>query len=90
MQSANNDWYNQQLSSQVQQFQRIAAATAPLATHPDATGALPESMAANAGQAGNDSYNQVLAQQVQEFDRINAASRGRCPVNNCAPDAPDA
>ncbi len=75
MQSAGNDWYNQQLSAQVQQFQRIAAAI-PSTTQPEnQAGTLPGSIAANAGQAGNDWYNQVLGQQVQEFDRINATLR---------------
>ena len=75
MQSAGNDWYNQHLSSQVEQFDRIAAATTPSATLPqNQAGTLPQSIAANAGQAGNDWYNQVLGQQIQEFDRLNAAA----------------
>jgi len=72
-QGAGNDWYNQHLSAQVQEFTRIAAARAPSAISESQSGALPASMAANAGQGASDWYNQVLAANVQEFDRINAA-----------------
>jgi len=73
---ANNDWYNQQLTAQVQQFERIAAATAPSmrAQLEEQSGALPASMAANVGAQGGDWYNQKLAAQVQEFNRIAAAT----------------
>jgi outer membrane murein-binding lipoprotein Lpp len=72
-QGASNDWYNQQLSAQVQQFSRDAAAMAPTISESQSE-ALPASIAANAGQgAGNDWYNQVLTENVQGFDRINAA-----------------
>jgi hypothetical protein len=75
-QVAGNDWYNQQLSANVQQFQRIAAATAPSLTAQaeGQSGTLPASMAAHAGsqETGNDWYNQRLSTQVQEFDRIAA------------------
>src|ERR1017187_8404359 len=77
MQGAGNDWYNQNLSAQVQQFERIAAARAPSIKQADnQSGALPGSMAANAGSqgAGSDWYNQVIAAQAQEFTRIAAAS----------------
>jgi hypothetical protein len=78
MQGAGNDWYNQHLAAQVQQFQQIAAATGASTDRQleDQSGALPASMAANAGEqgAGNDWYNQKLAGQVQEFTRIKAAT----------------
>jgi competence protein ComGC len=76
MQSTGNDWYNQNLSAQVQQFELIKAATAPSMTQAEnQSGALPGSMAANAGSqgAGSDWYNQVIAAQAQEFARTAAA-----------------
>jgi hypothetical protein len=81
-QGASNDWYNQQLSAQVQQFSRIAAAK-PSAIPESQSEALPASMAANAGQgASNDWYNQRLSAQVQEFDRDNSA---RAPLTEQQP-----
>ncbi len=74
MQGAGNDWYNQHLAAQVQQFQQIAAATESSAQRQSEgqSGALPASMAANTG-AGNDWYNQRLAEQVQDLSRDRAA-----------------
>lgn len=70
-----NDWYNQHLAAQVQQYDRIAGATAAsITTQESQSGALPASMAANAGATGNDWYNQRLAAQVREFQRIAAAN----------------
>lgn len=73
MQGANNDWYNQQLAAQVQQYDRIAAAIAPTSTF-DQGGAQPGSMAAAAQASNADWYNQQLAAQVDQFIRISAAT----------------
>lgn len=73
-QAAGNDWYNQQLAANIQQFTLIAAATAPSAQAEGQSGALPESMAANVGGQGNDWYNQRLAAEVQDLQRIGAAT----------------
>lgn len=79
-QSANNDWYNQQLAAKVQVFDRIAAETAPAAPTAPASqasqGTQPESMASNVGAqgAGNDWYNQQLAAHIQTYSRILAVT----------------
>ncbi len=79
MQSADNDWYNQHLSAQVQEFNRIAAATAPAIAINEST--QPASMASNQGsQAGEDWYNQVHARAVVQFNRVGAAAAPSTPV----------
>lgn len=65
MQSASDDWYNQQLSAQVQQFEHVNQAVASeLAINQSAQ---PQSMASNIGSqnANNDWYNQVLSKEVE-------------------------
>ncbi len=74
MQGANNDWYNQQLAAQVQQFERIADAIAPTEATSEQGGAQPGSMAAASQAANEDWYNQKLAAQVDDFIRIAAAT----------------
>jgi hypothetical protein len=69
---AGNDWYNQTLSAQVQQFVRIAATTAPSETALSQGGEQPGSIAGNVGSQ-QDWYNQTLADQVKDFSRIKAA-----------------
>lgn len=65
------DWYNQQLSAQVQQFAQIAAAIAPEATATSESGTPPPaSMASN---ANDDWYNQVLAREAEQSALTKAA-----------------
>ena len=70
MQSSSNDWYNQHLSAQVQQFDQIAAAISPFATSQNGT--QPGSMAANVGNSNDDWYNQVLSREVEQSTRTKA------------------
>ncbi len=79
MQSADNDWYNQHLSAQVQDFDRINAARAPEATAISESGTpLPSSMASNTSE---DWYNQVLAKAVEQFGRVGAAAAPLTPAS---------
>jgi hypothetical protein len=71
-QSANNDWYNQHLSAQVQQFEQVnQAVAAELAIDQSAK---PPSMASDSGSqnASDDWYNQVLSKEVDLFTRQKA------------------
>ncbi len=75
MQGAQQDWYNQHLSTAVQGFVNAANATTPTAVATSEGTAQPGSMAANLGAVNpnEDWYNQVLSRQVKAYDRVNNA-----------------